>query len=212
MRVDSDRWSRINQIFFAAMEVAPEKRDFLLSQLCADDPSLLQEVASLISADDHARGTFLEQPVRDDYPQWLDHVTRRLLEGQELGPYRVLRKIGHGGMAEVHLAERCDNEYRKQVAVKIIRKGLDNKRNLRHFCTERQILADLDHPYITRLLDGGTTKDGLPYLIVEYVDGDRIDRYCDAHRLSIVERLQLFLKICAAVHLSLIHISEPTRH
>ncbi|HZI56576.1 MAG TPA: protein kinase, partial [Verrucomicrobiae bacterium] len=76
----------------------------------------------------------------------------------------------------------------------------DNKRNLKHFCTERQILADLDHPYITRLLDGGTTKDGLPYLIVEYVDGDRIDRYCDAHRLSIVERLQLFLKICAAVH------------
>ncbi|MBZ5505694.1 MAG: protein kinase [Acidobacteriia bacterium] len=197
MPVDSDHWLKINQVFFAAMDVAPEKRDVLLNHLCADDPLLLQEVASLISADGHARGTFLEQPIREVYPP---RVIRQLLEGQELGPYRVLRKTGHGGMAEVYLAERCDNEYRKQVAVKIIRKGLDNKCNLRQFCTERQILADLDHPYISRLLDGGTTGDGVPYLIMEYVDGDRIDNYCDAHRLSIKERLQLFLKICAAVH------------
>jgi serine/threonine protein kinase len=200
MPVDSDRWLKISQVFYAAMDVIPEERDRLLNQLCADDPSLLQEVASLISADGHARGTFLKQPIPDVSSAWMEHVKRQLLEGQELGPYRVLRKIGHGGMAEVYLAERCDNEYRKQVALKIIRKGLDNKWNLRHFCTERQILADLDHPYISRLLDGGTTEDGLPYLIMEYVDGDRIDKYCDSHRLSIVERLQLFLKICAAVH------------
>jgi serine/threonine protein kinase/outer membrane protein OmpA-like peptidoglycan-associated protein len=200
MPVDSDRWLKINQVFYAVMDIVPEERDCLLNQLCADDPSLLQEVASLISADGHARGTFLEQPIRDVDRPWLDHVRRQLLEGQELGPYRILRKIGHGGMAEVYLAERCDNQYRKQVAVKIIRHGLDNKWNLRYFRTERQILADLDHPYISRLLDGGTTEDGVPYLIMEYVEGDRVDKYCDAHRLPIVERLQLFLQICAAVH------------
>jgi serine/threonine protein kinase/outer membrane protein OmpA-like peptidoglycan-associated protein len=199
MPVDRDRWHRINQVFSSVLDVPPEERAPLLDRLCAGDPSLLREVASLISADGRARGTFLEQPFRDLSSPWLDHVTRQLLEGQELGPYRILRKIGHGGMAEVYLAERCDNEYRKQVAVKIIRKGLDNKWNLRHFCTERQILADLDHPCISRLLDGGTTEDGVPYLIMEYVDGERIDNYCDAHRLSVVERLQLFLEICEAV-------------
>jgi serine/threonine protein kinase len=182
------------------MDVVPEERDCLLNRLCADDSSLLQEVTSLISADSHAQGTFLEQPLRDLSPPWLDCVERQLQEGQELGPYRILYKIGHGGMAEVYLAERCDNEYRKQVAVKIIRRGLDNRWNLKHFCTERQILADLDHPYISRLLDGGTTADGVPYLMMEHVDGDQIDKYCDAHRLSIEKRLDLFLKICAAVH------------
>lgn len=198
MYVDDDRWLKINQAFFAVMDVAPEQRSQLLSQLCADDPSLLEEVASLVSADRHARGAFLQQPCCDIYQQWLD-ARRHPLEGRELGPYRVLRKIGHGGMAEVYLAERCDNEYRKQVAIKIIRREMDSKWSLRHFCTERQILADLDHPYISRLLDGGTTEDSVPYLVMEYVDGDRIDNYCDAHRLTIVERLQLFLKVCSAV-------------
>ena len=95
MPVDSDHWLKINQVFFAAMDVAPEKRDVLLNHLCADDPLLLQEVASLISGDGHARGTFLEQPIREVYPP---RVIRQLLEGQEVGRYCVLRKTGHGGM------------------------------------------------------------------------------------------------------------------
>jgi serine/threonine protein kinase/outer membrane protein OmpA-like peptidoglycan-associated protein len=195
-----DRWLRINHAFFAAMDVVPEQRDQLLGQLCADDPSLLREVASLVSADRRAAGTFLQQPASDIYRQWLDHARQVPLEGREFGRYRLLRKIGHGGMADVYLAERCDNEYRKQVAVKIIRRELDSAWSLRHFCTERQILADLDHPYISRLFDGGTAEDGVPYLVMEYVDGQRIDSYCDAHRLSIADRLQLFLKVCSAVH------------
>jgi serine/threonine protein kinase len=200
MRVDGDRWLRINQAFLAAMDVVPEQRDQLLSQLCADDPSLLREVASLVSADHQAGGAFLQQPGYDIYLQWLDNARQRSLEGRKFGPYRVLRQIGHGGMADVYLAERCDNEYRRQVAVKIIRRELDSAWGFRHFCTERQILADLDHPYISRLLDGGTTEDGMPYLVMEYVDGDRIDSYCDTRRLSIADRLQLFLKVCSAVH------------
>jgi len=199
MYVDDERWLKINQVFFAAMDVVPEERNSLLNQLCGDDPSLLQEVASLISADHHAKEAFLQQPACDIYQQWLENASKQSLEGHKLGPYRVLRKIGQGGMAKVYLAERCDNEYRKQVAIKVISRGLDSASILRHFCTERQILADLDHPYIARLLDGGTTEDGVPYLIMEHVDGKRIDNFCDEHRLSIVERLQLFLKVCSAV-------------
>src|SRR6476646_7546674 len=100
MHVDDNRWLKINQVFFAAMDVVPEQRNFLLNQLCAGDPSLLQEVASLISADHHAKDVFLQQPVCDIYQQWLETASQRSLEGHKFGPYRVLRKIGQGGMAE----------------------------------------------------------------------------------------------------------------
>lgn len=196
---DNDRWSKINQVFFAAMEALPEQRNQVLNQLCADDASLLQDVASLITADRDAREGFLQEPLSNVYQKWLDQAEQQSLNGKEFGAYRVLRKIGHGGMAEVYLAERCDHQYQRQVAVKVIRRGLGSTWSLKHFYTERQILANLDHPYISRLFDGGTTEDGLPYLILEYVNGERIDYFCDAHNLSIDERLQLFLKVCSAV-------------
>lgn len=199
MHVDDYRWDRINHVFHAAMEAAPGQRNILLNQLCGNDPALLQEVGSLISAQRDAGSDFLQQPASELWQPWPCSDTQIPLEGCEFGPYRVLRKIGQGGVAEIFLAERCDNQFHKQVAIKIIRRGLESACSLRHFYTERQILADLDHPYISRLLDGGTTEDGVPYLVMEYIDGDRIDSYCDAHRLSIVERLQLFLKVCSAV-------------
>src|SRR3989475_9036648 len=121
------------------------------------------------------------------------------MRGRRLGPYRVLHEIGHGGMAVVYAALRADDEYRKRVAIKIVRPGFDSEEILRRFRNERQTLATLDHPNIVKLLDGGSTEDGLPYLVMDYVEGVPIDEYCDTHRLSTTERLQLFRIVCAAV-------------
>src|SRR5581483_9392434 len=117
-----------------------------------------------------------------------------------IGPYRVLRKIGEGGMGAVYLAERDDAQYKKQVAIKLVRPGFASSFIVRRFRNERQILASLDHPNIARLLDGGTTDDGLPYFVMEYIEGQPIDRFCDEHRLTTAERLKLFRTACSAVH------------
>jgi len=117
---------------------------------------------------------------------------------RRIGPYRVLRELGHGGMGTVYLAARDDDQYQKRVAVKVVR-GLDSAEVVRHFRRERQILAGLEHPNIARLLDGGTTDDGLPYLIMQHVEGQPIDRFCDERKLTVRERLQLFQGVCAAV-------------
>ena len=117
---------------------------------------------------------------------------------RRIGAYRVLRELGHGGMGTVYLAARADDQYQKRVAVKVIR-GLDSAEVVRHFRRERQILAGLEHPNIARLFDGGTTDDGLPYFVMECVEGEPIDRFCDEHKLSIQERLRLFQGVCAAV-------------
>jgi eukaryotic-like serine/threonine-protein kinase len=129
----------------------------------------------------------------------LEQRTGQLQPGRRIGPYRVLREIGRGGMGSVYLAARADDAFQKLVAIKIIRRGLDTDDVLRRFRSERQILATLDDPNITRLLDGGTTDDGLPYFVMEYVEGEPIDQYCDARKLNITERLKLFQGVCAAV-------------
>ncbi|MBI4468012.1 MAG: protein kinase [Acidobacteria bacterium] len=119
--------------------------------------------------------------------------------GRRIGPYRVIRELGHGGMGTVYLAERADQQYEARVALKVVKRGMDTDEVLRRFCHERQILAQLEHPNIARLLDGGTTEDGLPYLVIEYVKGEPIDMYCDRPKLSVIERLSLFRTVCAAV-------------
>lgn len=116
-----------------------------------------------------------------------------------IGPYRVVRELGRGGMGTVYLAERADEQYQKQVAIKLIKRGMDTDAVIRHFWNERQILASFDHPNIARLFDGGTSEDGLSYFVMEYVDGVPISDFCDAHALSITERLKLFREVCAAV-------------
>lgn len=116
-----------------------------------------------------------------------------------LGNYKVIKEIGRGGMGAVYLAQRADEQYEKRVAIKLIKRGMDTESVLRHFRTERQILAGFDHPNIARLFDGGMTENGLPYFIMEYVEGLPIDEYCNAHALSISERLKLFREVCAAV-------------
>jgi non-specific serine/threonine protein kinase/serine/threonine-protein kinase len=126
--------------------------------------------------------------------------------GRRIGPYQIVREIGHGGMGAVYLATRADDQYRKQVAIKLIRHGMDTDFVLRRFRTERQILAALDHPNIARLLDGSTTEEGLPYLVMEYIEGVPIGEYCDQHQLNTEERLKLFRQVCAAVHYAHQHL------
>jgi serine/threonine protein kinase len=195
--LDADRWQKINDLFFTALTLETERRSALLAELCSGDPSLLEEVLSLVAAHQRA-GEFIERPaVSPD--QLLHCIATRLMKGRRFGPYRVLREIGHGGMGAVYLAVRDDHQYQKLVAIKIIKTGLDMPLSLRQFYKERQILANLEHANISRLLDGGTGEDGMPYLVMEYIEGQPIDAYCDAHRLPVLERLQLFLRVGAAV-------------
>jgi eukaryotic-like serine/threonine-protein kinase len=189
----SERWQLIDELFSAALERRPsERRDFLL-EACAGDGSLLTEIESLLSSYDGA-GVFLEDgPVVDLMDQ------SRVMAGRRIGAYRIVRECGHGGMAVVYVAERADDEYRKRVAIKMVRPGIDRDEILRRFRNERQALAALDHPNIVRLLDGGSTGEGLPYLVMDYVEGSPVDAYCDSHRLSIFDRLRLFRTVCDAV-------------
>ena len=159
---------------------------------------LRREVESLLESDSQTDG-FIEQPVleipRDLFPE----APEESLVGRQFGAYQIIREIGRGGLGAVYLAARADDEYRKEVAIKLVRRGLDTEDILRRFRNERQILAQLDHPNIARLIDGGTTDEGLPYFVMEYVNGEPIGAYCDAHSLSTTERLNLFRKVCAAV-------------
>jgi len=138
----------------------------------------------------------LEEPPRE--PEAIRR-SKDPLQGQRIGPYRVLHRLGAGGMGAVYLAVRDDEEFQRRVALKVLKPGMDSEEILRRFRTERQILAALDHPHIAKLLDGGTTDDGLPYFAMEYVEGKPLHRYCDEHKLSIRKRLKLFRTVCSAV-------------
>ncbi|MEM7583206.1 MAG: serine/threonine-protein kinase [Acidobacteriota bacterium] len=197
-----ETWSRVEEIFERAIELEGAERTTLLDDACGSDAKLRKAVEAMLAADQNHDGT-------------LHHVVeggKRLLESERveprrIGPYRLLQRLGSGGMGEVFLAERADAEYRQQVALKLVRPGLDTERIVERFRRERQILAHLEHPNIARLLDGGTTADGKPYFVMEHIEGEPIDRWCDASRLDVRARLELFATVCDAVqfaHQSLI--------
>src|SRR5215470_93951 len=121
------------------------------------------------------------------------------MEGRQLSGYRLVREIGSGGMGSVYLAERADGTFHRSVAIKLIRPGMNSAEILNRFGREREILASLDHPNIARLIDGGTTEEGLPYFVMEFVDGQPIQRWCDERKLNITQRIELFRSVCAAV-------------
>jgi len=193
-----ERWARVKELFEAAVDLDPNQRSALLARECGEDESLRGEVESLLKSDQQTDG-FIEQPAfeipRDLFPGEVEEP----FAGRQFGAYQVIREIGRGGLGAVYLAARADDEYRKEVAIKLIRRGLDTDDILRRFRNERQILAQLDHPNIARLIDGGTTDDGLPYFVMEYVKGAPIGAYCDANALPASERLKLFRKVCATV-------------
>jgi len=190
--VKTDRWHQIQALFDEALARPKDERTAFLRAACGEDPALYAELESLLEADDGSH-TLLDGTVLDALPE------AALMEGQRVGAFRILEQIGTGGMGTVFLAERADGQFEQRVALKLIKRGMDSEQILRRFRNERQILARLNHPHITRLLDGGLTDDGRPYFAMEYVEGVPIDDYCDAHHLNIEERLQLFRAVGEAV-------------
>ncbi len=184
-----------DRIFYRAKGFAPGRRTAFLAAACGGDPELRREVESLLAAADEMDEGFLETPVLP-----LGDRPHELRTGSRLGVYRVGREIGRGGMGKVYQATRDDGLYQQEVAIKVLKRGLDTEEILRRFRHERRILARLDHPSIARILDGGSTGDSLPYLVMEHVDGEPIDRYCDARKLPVRARLGIFRQVCSAVH------------
>ena len=192
-----ERWQRVNDLFLAAIDQPNESRAAWLEAECAGDLQLRLEVESLLQADAPSDpSSSVARAVTKAIAETT--ITSPVSASQMVGPYRVLHEIGQGGMANVFLAVREGGDFEQRVAIKVLR-GLLGGDALRRFRAERQILASLEHPSIARLLDGGTTPDGVPYLAMEFVDGVPIDSYCRDHRLSIRERLQLFCRVCDAV-------------
>jgi serine/threonine-protein kinase len=194
--MEQDRWRQVEEVVQAALDCEPEQRSALLDAACTGDEALRREVESLLAASRDS--DFTEAPAFQDAIRLLGN--KKPLAGRHIGPYRVTRELGQGGMGEVYLAARADEAFEKQVAIKVIQRGLGTESMIQRFRAERQILASLDHPNITRLLDGGITEDGLQYLVMEYIEGEAIDQYCQKRNLGIAERLTLFLQVCAAVH------------
>jgi len=171
--MNAERWQEVKRIFDAVLDRPPEEREIFLDTSCGGDAGLRAEVTALLGALDDA-GSRYETPL----------VTSDPLLNRQLGPYRILRRLGAGGMGAVYLAARADDQFRRLVAVKAIRPELLDDHTRRRFENERHTLAALDHPNIVRLLDGGTTEDGVPYLVMDYVEGQPIDRYCRERGLS----------------------------
>jgi eukaryotic-like serine/threonine-protein kinase len=217
-----DRWRRISSLFDEAVKLPPEERAAFLEAACGDDPDLKAQVARLLESADLAEG-FLEKPLvsqagpllreaMEDFepgsatpppedPTGTSTLTTPAPSGspvERIGPYRLLQKIGEGGMGEVWLAEQTE-PVRRRVALKLIKAGMDTKQVIARFEAERQALALMEHPAIAKVYEAGETPRGLPYFAMEYVAGEPITAYCDRHRLGMAERLDLFARVCDGV-------------
>ncbi|MEP6901504.1 MAG: serine/threonine-protein kinase [Actinomycetota bacterium] len=194
------REKRISELFASVLDLNTGRRSDFLKAECRDDISLLAEINELLGEFENARSKdFMSASAIELEAEHFADEDSDMRIGQTFGHYKILEKIGAGGMGAIYLAERSDDEFQKRVAVKIIKRGMDTDAILRRFRQERQILAALEHPTIARLLDGGTTVDGLPYLVMEFIEGVPINVYCDENNLDLAERLQLFRRVCAAV-------------
>ncbi|HVF50290.1 MAG TPA: protein kinase [Pyrinomonadaceae bacterium] len=198
-----EQWKQVEEISRAALDLPPDERELYVSVACAGNESLRARVEALIAQTDETRpATDTNAETSRDKPETPSPMTDAATDsmtGKRIGSYRIVREVGRGGMGAVYLAERADSEFRRSVAIKLIKRGMDTDFIIRRFRNERQILAALEHSNIACLLDGGTTEDGLPYFVMEYIEGQPLYQYCDAVKLSLRERLRLFQQICAAV-------------
>ena len=191
-------WERVKALVGEALERPPVERARFVEMLAQEDENVRREVESLLASHESA-GDFIETPATREAAGVLSDQAEPPAAPSRIGAYRVIGTLGKGGMGSVYLAERTDDAYRKRVAIKVMKRGMDTDEIIRRFRSERQVLAGLDHPHIVRLLDGGTTADGLPYFVMDYVVGETIDEYCRSRRLSLADRLRLFLKVLSAV-------------
>jgi len=193
--MSEERWRRVRSLLERARELPRTERAAYLTKACGDDAELRAEIASLIAHGDDSGGILRRSPAESTAGE-----PPRSPGAERVGAYRIQREIGRGGMGAVYLATRDDDEFERRVALKLLHHGIVSDDIVRRFRNERQILAGIDHPNVAKLYDGGTTGDGLPYLVMEYIEGSRIDEYCDAQKLSIEKRLALFRSVCSAVH------------
>ncbi len=199
--MNPDRWRRVKELFQQALDRPVDERDAFIDAATTEDEPLRREVRTLLSSHDSS-SEFLNEPPSAAAAEVTAQRDVASRVGERIGPYKVLRLIGRGGTGSVYLAVRDDDEFQRRVAIKLVRRGMATSDILRRFRSERQILASIDHPYIARLLDGGSTDEGVPYFVMEYIEGEPINVYCDSNRLSIEERLELFCQACSAVQVA----------
>ncbi|MBS0555804.1 MAG: serine/threonine protein kinase [Proteobacteria bacterium] len=199
--MDASRWQRVAEIFDAAADAPAHERTELLQRLCAGDAEIRREVEALLAAD--ARAEVFERGVdaarNTSAAAWVDADERAAHGDARIGPWRLVRELGRGGMGVVWLAQRADGDFEQRAALKLIKRGMDTDAVEARFLRERRILARLQHPHIAHLLDGGIAADGRPYFAMEFVDGQPLLDFCADARLDLAGRICLFLQICAAV-------------
>lgn len=196
--MSSHEYQKVMKIVDVLMDCEPAELEARIRKECSGDESLRREVEKLL-AEDKPESSFLEEsPLNALSLLPLAEEEDRFI-GKQVGSYRITEEIGRGGMGAVYKAVRADDQYHTEVAIKLIKRGMDTDFVLRRFRNERQILANLNHPHIARLLDGGSTEEGLPYFVMEYIEGEPIDKYSDTQKLSITGRLKLFRAVCSAV-------------
>jgi len=194
MSLKAQRWQRVRALFERYLVLDDEERVRLLEEVRHEDEGLFRELRDLLDLD--ARDDWSVEPPD---PESLGETLATQAVGRQIGPWRLEAVLGSGGMSMVYLASRTDAQFEQHAALKLLKRGMDTDDILRRFVNERQVLADLDHPGIARLLDGGATDDGLPYLVMEYVQGTPVDRYCEDRHLDVEARLRLFLTVCDPV-------------
>ncbi|MEE4143454.1 MAG: serine/threonine-protein kinase [Halieaceae bacterium] len=195
--MNTERWQRIQQLFEESLARDPAERDAFLATACGDDAELLAELRSLLSHD-ASDGPDLDEVVRGQADEMLADFSHQRV-GAAYGPWELVTHLADGGMGAVYLARRCDGAFEQQVAVKLLNPALVGAQGRQRLESERQILANLNHPNIAHLVDGGTGPDGVPFLVMDYVEGLPIDAYCNENSLDTRQRLALFIKVCAAV-------------
>ncbi len=188
----NDRFRRIDAVFDAVLDLPEDEQAAYIDSACSDDGELRAEVLQLLKA--HQRAGILDAPVARFSALVFDEPKPNT---DRIGPFRIIRSLGEGGMGQVFLGERADGQFEQRVAIKLIRHPAPGL--VRRFLEERRILALLEHPNIARLVDGGITANGLPYFAMEFIDGQPIDQYCATRNLSLDERLTLFESVCDAV-------------
>jgi serine/threonine-protein kinase len=191
------RWNEIERLYFEALARPPAARDAFVTAASAGDTELQAEILAMLTASEDSQALRIEGRLAGGDVAAAAMAAERI--GQRVGVYRLTGLLGRGGMGEVYLAERVDEQFRQTVAVKLLRTEARTPELLARFRAERQILAQLVHPHIARLLDGGMTDDGHPYLVMQAIDGEPITDYCDARQLAIRERLRLFRTVCTTV-------------